>query len=67
MMDHHGIFTLFFYPEVIFSLQSMFINASTKEFTLVDNTIPSYNIAFEHLITILHDGCQCLLKYWQYF
>ena len=28
----------------------MFINASTKEFTLVNNTIPSYDIAFEHLL-----------------
>ena len=28
----------------------MFINTSTKEFTLVNNAIPSYDIAFEHLI-----------------
>ena len=27
----------------------MFINASTKEFTLVNNAIPSYDIAFEEL------------------
>ena len=36
MSDHHGIFTQFFlYPEVIFSSHTMFINASTKDFTLV--------------------------------
>ena len=28
----------------------MFINASTKEFTLVNNAIPSYDIALEHLL-----------------
>ena len=28
----------------------MFINASTKEFTLVNNAIPSYGIPFEHLL-----------------
>ena len=28
----------------------MFINASTKEFTLVNNAIPSYEIAFEELL-----------------
>ena len=28
----------------------MFINASTKEFTHVNNAIPSYVIAFEHLL-----------------
>ena len=28
----------------------MFINASTKEFALVNNAIPSYYIAFEHLL-----------------
>ena len=27
----------------------MFINASTKEFTLVNNAILSHDIAFEHL------------------
>ena len=37
----------------------MFINASTNEFTLVNNAIPSHDIAFEHL----QDGCQWLLKY----
>ena len=51
MLDHHGIFTHFFLnPEVIFSSHTMFINASTKEFTLVNNAFPSYNIAFEHLL-----------------
>ena len=28
----------------------MFINASTKEFTLVNNAISSYDIAFEELL-----------------
>ena len=28
----------------------MFINAPTKEFTLVNNVIPSYDVAFEHLL-----------------
>ena len=28
----------------------MFINASTKEFTFVNNAIPSYDISFEHLL-----------------
>ena len=37
-------------PEVFFSSHAMFINASIKEFTLVNNTIPSYDIAFEHLL-----------------
>ena len=51
MSDHHGIFTQFFLdPEVIFSSHTMFINASTEEFTLVNNAIPSYDIAFEHLL-----------------
>ena len=36
--------------EVIFSSHAMFINASTKEFTPVNNAIPSYEIAFEHLL-----------------
>ena len=35
MSDHHGISTQsFLEPEVIFSLHTMFINVSTKEFTL---------------------------------
>ena len=34
MLDHHEIFTQFFLdPEVIFSSHTMFINASTMEFT----------------------------------
>ena len=37
MSDHNEIFTQFFFfePEAIFSPHTMFINASTKEFTLV--------------------------------
>ena len=35
MSDHHQIFTHFFLDhEVIFSSHTIFINASTKEFTL---------------------------------
>ena len=40
---------VFLDPDVIFSSHTMFINASTKEFTLVNNAIPSYDIAFENL------------------
>ena len=40
----------FLHPDVIFSLHTMFINASTKEFTLVNNAISSYDIAFEELL-----------------
>ena len=36
----------FLHPDVIFSSHTMFINASTKEFTLVNNAISSYDIAF---------------------
>ena len=36
--------------EVIFSSHIMFINASPKEFTLINNVIPSNDIAFEHLL-----------------
>ena len=51
MSDHHGNLTQFSLdPDVIFSLHSMFINASTKEFTLVNNAISSYDIAFEELL-----------------
>ena len=52
MSDHYGNFIQFFLdPEVvIFSSYTMFINAFTKEFTLVNNTIPSYDSAFEHLL-----------------
>ena len=31
----------------------MFINTSTKEFTIENNAIPSYDIAFEHLLLIV--------------
>ena len=31
----------------------MFINISTKEFTLVNNAIPSHGIAIEHFLYIL--------------
>ena len=44
---------IFLDPEVIFSSHTMFINASTKEFTLCllsINAITSYDIAFEHLL-----------------
>ena len=37
-------------PAVIFSSHTMFINASTKEFTLVNNAITSYDITFEELL-----------------
>ena len=51
MLDHHGIYTQFFSdPEVILSSHTMFINASTKEFTLVNNASPSHDVAFEHLL-----------------
>ena len=60
MSDHHEIFTHFFlHPDVSFSSHTMFINASTKEFTLVNNAnvnnadacdISSYDIAFEELL-----------------
>ena len=51
MSDHHEIFTQYFWnPEVIFSSHTMFINASTKEFTLVNSDILSHDIAFEHLL-----------------
>ena len=51
MSDHHGILTQFSLdPDVVISSHTMFINASTKEFTLVNNSIPSYGIAFEELL-----------------
>ena len=37
-------------PDVFFSSHTMFANASTKEFTPVNNAIPSYDIAFERLL-----------------
>ena len=62
MSDHHEVFTLFFlHPDVIFSSHTMFINDSTKEFTLVNNTISSYDIAFEH-ITILQVSTSHIMK-----
>ena len=51
MSDYHGIHTQFFLdPEVIFSSHTMFINAATKEFTLVNNAISSHGIAIEHFL-----------------
>ena len=41
---------LFLHPDVIFSSHTMFINASTKEFTLINNAISRYDIAFEELL-----------------
>ena len=40
----------FLHYEVILSLHTMFINTSTKEFTLVNNVFPSHGIAFEDLL-----------------
>ena len=45
--NFHTIF--FLDPDVIISSHTMFINASTKD-TLVNKAIPSYDIAFEHLL-----------------
>ena len=51
MSDHHGIYTQFFLDlEVIFSSRIIFINAATKEFTLVNNVFASHDVAFEHLL-----------------
>ena len=51
MSDHHEIFTQFFSDhEVILRSHIMFINASTKEFTLVNNASTSHDVAFEHLL-----------------
>ena len=36
--------------EVYFSSHTMFINTSTKEFTLVNNAITSHCIAIEHFL-----------------
>ena len=33
-----------------------------QKFTLVNNSIPSYDIAFEHLPTILQDNCNVFPK-----
>ena len=51
MSDHHEIFTQFFLNhEVFFNSHTMFINTSTKEFTLVNNAISSHGIAIEHFL-----------------
>ena len=51
MSDHHEIFTQFFSDrEVILRSYIMFINASTKEFTPVNNASPSHDVPFEHLL-----------------
>ena len=51
MSDHHEIFTQFFSDtEVILRSHTMFINASTKEFTLVNNGSLSHDVGFEHLL-----------------
>ena len=44
MSDHHGILD----SEVILISHIMFINAATKEFTLVNNAFASHDVAFEH-------------------
>ena len=50
-LDHHEIFTQIFSDrEVILRSHIMFINASTKEFTLVNNASPSHDVPFEHLL-----------------
>ena len=36
------------------SSHNLFVNASTKKLTPVNNTIPIYDIAFEHLL--IHDS-----------
>ena len=52
MSDHHGIYTQFFFdPEVIFSSHIMFINAATKEFTIVNVAFARIDVAFEHLLS----------------
>ena len=51
MSDHLGIYTQFVLNhEVILSSRTMFINTPTKEFTHVNNAIPSHDIALEHLL-----------------
>ena len=47
----------------------MFINAFTKEFTLVNNASPSHDVAYEHLlyykmVANVQDGCQCYTTRW---
>ena len=49
MSDHRDIFTQFFLNhEVFFSSHTMFIDTSTKEFTLVNIATTSHGIAIEH-------------------
>ena len=51
MSDHYEIYTQFFLdPEVILRSRIMFINTSTKEFTLVNNAFPSHDVEYEHLL-----------------
>ena len=51
MSDHYEIYAQFFLdPEVILRSCIMFINTSTKEFTLVNNAFPSHDVAYEHLL-----------------
>ena len=51
MSDQAVIFAQVFLDlEVIFRSHTMVINASTKEFTPVNNAIPIYDIAFEQLL-----------------
>ena len=51
MSDHYEIYTQFFLdPEVILRSRIMFINTSTKEFSLVNNAFPSHDAAYEHLL-----------------
>ena len=53
----------FFTSLHIFNTHAMLINAYTKGFTLTINAFLSYGIEFEHLLRILQDGCQYLLRY----
>ena len=41
---------LFLNHEEFFSSHTMFIDTSTKEFTLVNNAFPSHHVAFEHFL-----------------
>ena len=51
MSDHHEIFTQFFLiHEIFFSLHIMFIDTSTKEFTLVNIATSIHGIAIEHFL-----------------
>ena len=51
MPDHHEISTQFFLNHVVFfSSHIMFIDTSTKEFTLVNIAISSHGTAIEHFL-----------------